>query len=213
MKDLTRARQHMVEAQIARRGVRDQRVLDAMSAVPREVFVDPELAEFAYEDAPLPIGAGQTISQPYIVALMIEAAEIEPRDRVLDVGAGSGYSAAVLSRIAAEVYAIERHESLAHEAAERLAKLGCDNVHLRTGDGTQGWPEKAPFDAILVAARAMHVPPALQAQLAIGARLIIPIGSALWAQTLRKITRVGEDAYEDDNLGAVAFVPLIGEPP
>ena len=201
----------MVETQIARRGVHDQRVLDAMQTVPREAFVEPGLAEFAYEDAPLPIGAGQTISQPYIVALMIEAAEIEPRDRVLEVGAGSGYAAAVLGRIAREVYAIERHESLAREAAQRLAKLGYDNVHVMTGDGTQGWAAKAPFDAILVAAGGPHVPETLKAQLAIGGRLIIPIGSAPCTQTLRKITRVRDTEYDNENLGAVAFVPLIGE--
>lgn len=201
----------MVETQIARRGVRDRRVLEAMATVPREAFVDPGLAEFAYEDAPLPIGAGQTISQPYIVALMIEAAEIEPGERVLEVGTGSGYAAAVMSRIAAEVYTIERHESLAREAARRLAELTYDNVHVRTGDGTQGWPEKAPFDAILVAAAAPRVPETLKTQLAIGGRLIIPVGTVPGMQTLRKITRVGEDAYEDENLGGVAFVPLIGE--
>ncbi|HVY80266.1 MAG TPA: protein-L-isoaspartate(D-aspartate) O-methyltransferase [Steroidobacteraceae bacterium] len=211
MKDLSTARQRMVETQIARRGVRNPRVLEAMATVPREAFVAPEVAEFAYEDAPLPIGAGQTISQPYVVALMIDAAEIEPGERVLEVGTGSGYAAAVMSRIAAEVYTIERHESLACAAAQRLAALTYDNVHVRTGDGTQGWPENAPFDAILVAAAAPQVPGTLKAQLAIGGRLIIPVGTAPGMQTLRKITRVGEGAYEDDTLGGVAFVPLIGE--
>jgi protein-L-isoaspartate(D-aspartate) O-methyltransferase len=211
MSDLPSARRRMVETQIARRGVHDRRVLDAMRIVPREAFVEPGFAEFAYEDAPLPIGEGQTISQPYIVALMIEAAAIEPDDRVLEVGAGSGYAAAVMSRIAREVYGIERHPSLAREAARRLAKLGYDNVHVRTGDGTQGWPDKAPFAAILVAAGGPQIPETLKAQLAIGGRMIIPIGAHVGVQTLRKITRVGAEDYEDENLGAVAFVPLIGE--
>jgi protein-L-isoaspartate(D-aspartate) O-methyltransferase len=210
MVHLPTARERMVETQIARRGIRDPRVLDAMRTVPREAFVEPGLAEFAYEDAPLPIGAGQTISQPYIVALMIEAADIDRDDRVLEVGAGSGYAAAVMSRIAREVYAIERLESLAREAAERLEKLGYDNVHVRTGDGTQGWPEKAPFDAILVAAGGPQIPETLKTQLAVGGRMIIPIGAHFGVQTLRKITRVAADQFEDENLGAVAFVPLIG---
>lgn len=205
------ARERMVEAQIARRGVRDRAVLDAMREVPREAFVTPGYEEFAYEDGPLPIGAGQTISQPYIVALMIEAAQLRPDDKVLEVGAGSGYAAAVMSRIAKRVYAIERHESLTKEAARRFDELGYDNIELRTGDGTCGWPEEAPFDAILVSAGGPSVPESLKSQLTIGGRLIIPVGGGGSSQTLRQITRTSEDRYEEEDLGAVAFVPLIGE--
>jgi protein-L-isoaspartate(D-aspartate) O-methyltransferase len=153
----------MVNVQIAGRGLIDSHVLQAMREVPREAFVNPELEEFAYEDGPLPIGEGQTISQPYIVAKMIEAAEVSPGDRVLEVGAGSGYASAVLSRIAAKVYAIERHAALAEAARQRFERLGYDNVELRVGDGTRGWPEAAPFDAILVAAAGPDVPQALKA--------------------------------------------------
>src|SRR5215207_5056745 len=168
MLDLSRARNRMVDVQIVRRGVRDRRVLDAMRRVPREAFVEPGLEEFAYEDGPLAIGEGQTISQPYIVALMIEAAEVKPGDRALEVGAGSGYAAAVMSQIADHVHAIERHPSLADLAQQRFRKLGYDNIELRVGDGTLGCPESAPYDAILVAAGGPQVPPALKEQLAIG---------------------------------------------
>jgi protein-L-isoaspartate(D-aspartate) O-methyltransferase len=204
------ARQRMVDSQIAGRGIRDRHVLDAMRAVPRDAFVSQGFEEFAYEDGALPIGSGQTISQPYIVALMIEAAAIEPGDTVLEVGAGSGYAAAVISRIAKIVYAIERHASLAEEARGRLARLGYDNVVIRVGDGTCGWPEKAPFDAILVAAGGPEVPDTLRQQLTIGGRMVIPVGGGE-GQTLRKITRLEEQRYEEENLGGVAFVPLIGE--
>ena len=192
MLDLSRARNRMVDMQIARRGVRDPRVLEAMRQVPREAFVEPGFEEFAYEDGPLPIGEGQTISQPYIVALMIEAAEVKPGDRVLEVGAGSGYAAAVMSRIADRVYAIERHRLVgAKPRGERFRKLGYDNVELRVGDGTQGWPEAAPFDAILVAAGGPEVPAALKEQLAIGGRLVMPVGDEERRQTLLKLTRTG----------------------
>jgi protein-L-isoaspartate(D-aspartate) O-methyltransferase len=211
MPDYRRARERMAEIQIARRGVRDTRVLEAIRQVPREEFVDPGFEEFAYDDGPLPIGANQTISQPYIVALMIEAAELKPSDRVLEVGAGSGYAAAVMSRIAAQVYAIERHAALVDAARQRLAKLGYDNVELRVGDGTRGWPEAAPFEAILVAASGPEVPPTLKEELAIGGRLVIPVGLQPFHQTLRKITRLSETQYEGEDLGGVAFVPLIGE--
>src|SRR3954452_23055719 len=211
MLDLTRARTRMVEVQIARRGVRDRSVLDAMRRVPREAFVLPGFEEFAYEDGPLPIGEGQTISQPYVVALMIEAAEVRPGDRVLEVGAGSGYAEAVLSRIAERVYAIERHPSLGEAAQRRFERLGYDNIELRVGDGTKGWPEAAPFNAILVSAGGPEVPPALKEQLALGGRLVIPVGKDRHDQALLKITRTRAAAFEQDNLGAVAFVPLIGE--
>lgn len=204
------ARARMVERQIAARGVRDARVLDAMRTVPRERFVGEELADAAYRDSPLPIGEGQTISQPYIVALMLEAAEIGPGDRVLEVGAGSGYAAAVASRIAGQVYAIEWHAALAAEARARLAALGYDNVELRGGDGSGGWPEHAPFDAIIVSAGGPDVPDPLKQQLAIGGRLLIPVGPRL-NQTLLKLTRRDTDRFEALDLGAVAFVPLVGE--
>src|SRR4051812_21830757 len=173
---LDRARARMVKVQIARRGVRDRSVLDAMRRVPREAFVQPGFEEFAYEDGPLPIGEGQTISQPYIVAAMIEAAEVRPGDHVLEVGAGSGYAAAVLGQIAAKVIAIERHEALTERARERIESLGYDNIEIRTGDGTCGLSEEAPFDAILVAAGGPEVPKALKDQLAIGGHLVIPVG-------------------------------------
>ena len=200
----------MVDVQIARRGIRDARVLAAMREVPRERFVDPDFEEFAYEDGPLPIDAGQTISQPYIVALMIEAAEITPGAKVLEVGAGSGYAAAVMSRIAGRVYAIERHATLSDTARARLAALGYENVEVRTADGTQGWREAAPFDAILVAAAGPEIPAALKDQLAIGGHLIAPVSDDKgWRQSLRKITRKSANEYEEENLGGVSFVPLV----
>jgi protein-L-isoaspartate(D-aspartate) O-methyltransferase len=211
MERAVHARKRMVDLQIAGRGVRDARVLAAMREVPREAFVDPDYEEDAYEDVPLPIEAGQTISQPYMVAMMIEAAEIGPDDRVLEVGAGSGYAAAVMSRIAQRVYAIERHEVLGTLAKGRFEKLGYDNIELRVGDGTRGWPEVAPLDAIIVAAAGPEAPPALKEQLAIGGRLVIPIGEQRWPQSLRKITRKSATEYGSEDLGAVAFVPLIGE--
>src|SRR4030095_5801216 len=169
-------RQHMVERQIAARGIRDRAVLEAMRSVPREFFVPDSAVEFAYHDTPLPIEEGQTISQPYIVALMATALRLTPRDRVLEGGAGSGYAAVGLSRVAAEVYTIERHEALAALAKGRMRELGFDNVHVLHGDGTLGWPEHAPYDAIVVAAGGPSVPAALKAQLAIGGRLVIPVG-------------------------------------
>jgi protein-L-isoaspartate(D-aspartate) O-methyltransferase len=211
METLQHRRERMVEFQIARRGVHDARLLTAMREVPRESFVSEGMEQFAYDDTALPIAEGQTISQPYIVAIMIDAAELNPGERVLEVGAGSGYAAAVVSRMAAEVYAIERHATLAELAAKRFAALGYDNIRLRVGDGTRGWPEAAPFDAILVAASGPEIPPALKEQLVIGGRLVIPVGGHRWGQSLRKATRVSETEYELKDLGAVAFVPLIGE--
>jgi protein-L-isoaspartate(D-aspartate) O-methyltransferase len=200
----------MVDEQIAARGVADPAVLDAMRAVPREMFVPDSAIEFAYDDTPLPIEEGQTISQPYVVALMAAALALRPRDRVLEIGAGSGYAAAVLSRIAAEVYAIERHAALAESASRRLRKLGYDNVRIVHGDGTLGWPDHAPYDAIVVAAGGPSVPEALRAQLAVGGRLVIPVGATLRSQELVRVTRVGENEYRQEDLGAVQFVPLIG---
>jgi protein-L-isoaspartate(D-aspartate) O-methyltransferase len=178
----------MVEGQLAARGIRDARVLAAMARVPRHDFVPEGLAEFAYDDTPLPIESGQTISQPYIVALMIEAAAVGPDDRVLDVGTGSGYAAAALSLLAREVWSIERQAVLCETAAARLARLGYDNVHVRCGDGTRGWPEAAPFDAILVAAGGPSVPETLKRQLAVGGRLVVPVGREKTWQRLVKVT-------------------------
>jgi len=206
---MTEKRREAMIRLIAARGVTDPHVLEAMRTVPREAFVPEPLAAFAYEDAPLPIEAGQTISQPFIVALMIEAAAIQPGDCVLEIGAGSGYSAAVMSRIADRVHAIDRHQELADLASERLARLGYDNVVIQTGDGTKGWPEKAPFDVIVVTAGGPSVPRPLCDQLAIGGRLIIPVGDAD-QQNLLRITRTGPDDFEEMDLGGVRFVPLIG---
>src|SRR5436190_12392967 len=211
MLNLVRARDRMIDVQIARRGVRDRHVLDAMRRVPREAFVESGFEEFAYEDGPLPIAEGQTISQPYIVALMIEAAEVKAGESVLEVGAGSGYAAAVMSQIVDRVFAIERHPALVEAARQRFRKLGYDNVELRAGDGTRGWPEAAPFDAILVAAGGPAVPAALKQQLAVGGRLVIPVGGEGEHQTLIKLARKSATEFEEENLGAVAFVPLIGE--
>jgi protein-L-isoaspartate(D-aspartate) O-methyltransferase len=203
-------RERMVRTQIADRGIRDPAVLAAMRAVPRERFVDEALASYAYEDRPLPIEAGQTISQPFMVATMAEALQLSKRDRVLEVGAGSGYAAAVLSRIASEVYAVEIHEELVELARSRLEALGYDNVHLRHANGSLGWIEHAPFDGILVSAGAPAVPKPLQDQLAEGGRLLIPLGASPIQQVLVRITRVSEKEFRTEHLDFVAFVPLVG---
>lgn len=208
---LSEARHRMVTSQIVARGIRSEQVARAMREVPREAFMAEDLREFAYTDSPLPIGEGQTISQPYMVAYMTSVLELEGGERVLEVGTGSGYAAAVLSRIASEVYTIERHPSLASEAREALERLGYDNVHVIEADGTRGWPEAAPYDAIVVAAAGPDVPRALREQLAIGGRLVIPVGSTPREQQLIRVTRVGEDEFEEEELLPVRFVPLIGE--
>ena len=200
----------MVEIQIARRGVQDPLVHEAMRRVPRECFVPGHLARRAYEDRPLPIGEGQTISQPYVVAAMTEALRLGSRDRVLEIGTGSGYAAAVLSLIATEVYTIERVESLATTAGRRLHDLGYANVHVRHGDGSLGWAEHAPYDAIVVTAGGPDVPPSLLRQLAIGGRLVMPVGATPHGQRLVRVVRTGEETYDRELLEAVAFVPLIG---
>jgi protein-L-isoaspartate(D-aspartate) O-methyltransferase len=205
-----KSRHRMVELQIASRGVRDEAVLEAMRTVPREVFVPDRLLEFAYDDTPLPIEEGQTISQPFIVALMIEALDLSAGNRVLEVGAGSGYAAAVLSRIAAAVFAVERHAPLADLARERAARLGFDNITVLHGDGTLGWREHAPYDAILVSAGGPDIPRNLLEQLTIGGRLVIPIGLEPRSQELLRIRRVEEHEYEQSSLGRVQFVPLVG---
>ncbi len=204
------AREHMVEVQIARRGVRDPAVLAAMRKVPREHFVTGDRAHRAYDDTPLPIGEGQTISQPYIVAVMTEALRLRPDDRVLEIGTGSGYAAAVLALIAAEVYTIERLEPLAESARRRLAELGYANVHVRHGDGSLGWPEHAPYDAIVVTAGGPDVPRSLLRQMAVGGRLVMPVGPATRSQRLVRVVRTSEEAYDREPLEDVAFVPLIG---
>jgi protein-L-isoaspartate(D-aspartate) O-methyltransferase len=203
-------RERMVARQIAGRGVRDAAVLAAMRKVPRERFVPAPLASLAYEDQPLAIGEGQTISQPYVVAAMAEALELHSRDRVLEVGTGSGYAAAVLATIVAEVYTIERLEGLATSADRRLAGLGYANVHVRHADGSLGWPEHAPYDAIVVTASAPDIPTALLQQLKIGGRLVIPVGPKVGTQRLVRIVRTSDEDYARQTLEKVVFVPLIG---
>jgi protein-L-isoaspartate(D-aspartate) O-methyltransferase len=204
-------RERMVRDQIAPRGVRDPAVLAAMGTVPREEFVAPELRRRAYDDSPLPIADGQTISQPYIVALMLDAAKIGSHDRVLEVGAGSGYASGVASLIAGHVVAVERHAGLAASAAERLARLGFAKVEVHHADGSGGWPAGAPYDVILVAASGPRVPHVLRDQLAAGGRLVMPVGASTWSQRLLRVTRRGDDAFEEEDLGGVVFVPLLGE--
>ena len=204
-------REAMVERQLRRRGIGEPEILDAFRAVPREKFVGSAHAHRAYGDHPLPIEANQTISQPNIVALMIQAAAIAPGDRVLEVGAGSGYAAAVISRIAARVIGIERQHELVEVARERLRRLGYDNVEILEGDGTRGCPAEAPFDAILAAASGSHVPSALVAQLAPGGRIVMPIGEPGLPQELVKVTKQEDGILKQENLGGVRFVPLIGE--
>ncbi|TMJ19460.1 MAG: protein-L-isoaspartate(D-aspartate) O-methyltransferase [Alphaproteobacteria bacterium] len=211
MPDFAAAREEMVRRQIEGRGLADPRLLGAMREVPREAFVPEHLAHLAHADTPLPIEADQTISQPYIVALMIDAAEIAPGDKVLEIGAGSGYAAAVMGRIAGEVIAVERHAELARLAAERMGRLGYGNVRIVEGDGSAGQPEDAPFDAILAAASGSHVPAALKRQLGVGGTLVMPVGEPNAVQSLVKVTRTSEDSYRSEDLGAVRFVPLIGE--
>jgi len=201
----------MVERSISARGVKDEFVLDAMRKVPRELFVPEKLREFSYDDSPLPIADEQTISQPYIVAFMAEALLLKGGDKVLEIGAGSGYAAAVLSEIAAHVYTVERVGRLAETAATTLADLGYDNVHVMHGDGTRGWPEHAPYDAIVVAAGGPQVPESLKSQLKIGGRLVMPVGSDQLVQELVRITRMTETEYRSEDIADVRFVPLIGE--
>jgi protein-L-isoaspartate(D-aspartate) O-methyltransferase len=210
MTDFADLRKQMVERQLRGRGIGDALVLDAMAEVPREAFLSPNLREFAYEDTPLPIAEGQTISQPYIVAMMIEALALTGGERVLEIGAGSGYAAAVLGRIAGEVYTIERHGTLAARAAQHLEELGYDNVRVIHADGSGGWPEGAPYHAIVVAAGGPAVPPTLREQLAVGGRLVMPIGPTPRLQELVRVTRLDVDDYRQEDLADVRFVPLIG---
>lgn len=209
--DFSTQRQTMVDTQIRRRGLDAPSVLAAMRAVPREVFVPDYLRDSAYEDGPLPLLLGQTISQPYIVALMVDALALQPGQIVLEIGTGSGYAAAVLAQIAAKVYTVERMVELAQTAVATLSQLGIRNVEVRQADGTLGWPEQAPFDTIVVAAGGPHVPQALKQQLRIGGRLVMPVGADRHYQDLIRVTRQSENVYSTEHLTSVCFVPLIGE--
>ncbi len=209
--DFARLRDEMVEKAVFRRGVRSELVLNAMRAVPREAFLPDQLREFAYQDSPLPIEKGQTISQPYIVAFMTEALALQGGERILEIGAGSGYAAAVLSRIAGDVYTVERIGQLAEKAASTLADLGYHNIHVRHEDGTKGWPEHAPYDGIVVAAGGPEIPESLKEQLKVGGRLVIPVGRDPRVQELVRVTRISENRYDREDLADVRFVPLIGE--
>jgi len=200
----------MIKEDLLVRGIRDPAVLAAMREIPREEFVVEGMRELAYEDGPLPISEGQTISQPYIVAYMTEALELSNTDHVLEIGTGSGYAAAVLSRIAAIVYSVERLEGLAQSARKRLKMLGYTNIVVHVGDGTLGWPDHAPYDAIVVTAGAPKVPKPLLDQLVIGGRLVIPVGMPSYLQNLVRVRRVGEHDFRTEELCGVRFVPLIG---
>jgi protein-L-isoaspartate(D-aspartate) O-methyltransferase len=203
-------RTQMIEQQLQDRGIREPRILHAFMEVPREVFVDKRQQAFAYRDTPLPIADGQTISQPYIVALTAQALHLEGWERVLEVGTGSGYAAAILSHLARRVFTVERHALLAELAKTRLAALSLDNVRVACADGTLGWPEHSPFDAIAVAASAPSVPPSLRSQLKVGGRLVIPVG-APGQENLLRVTRHSETNFDEEVLCPVSFVPLIGK--
>lgn len=198
----------MLREHLAGRGIIRERVLSAFREVPREEFVPPHLLDLAYEDTPLDIGSGQTISQPYTVAFMTQLLDPRPRDRILEVGTGSGYQAAILSRLAERVYTIERFEELAQKAKETLGRLGYGNVEVIVGDGSLGLPEKAPFDGIIVTAAAPQVPLPLIKQLKVGGRLVIPVGEGL--QEMKRITKT-EKGLEEESFPGFRFVPLVGE--
>jgi protein-L-isoaspartate(D-aspartate) O-methyltransferase len=202
------ARERMVQEQIVARGIQDARVLEALRKVPRHRFVSPEMRAHAYEDTALPIGLGQTISQPYVVAFMTEALELKPQDRVLEIGTGSGYQAAVLSLLVREVCSMEIVERLGKEAETRLREMGYSNVRVRIGNGYRGWPEAAPFDAIIVTAAPASLPPALVEQLRVGGRMVVPVGR--FEQDLIRIRRTSK-GLEQENLLPVRFVPMVGE--
>jgi protein-L-isoaspartate(D-aspartate) O-methyltransferase len=201
-------RADLVHDALEGRDIADPRVLAAMNDVPREQFVPIEFAEYAYQDRALPIGGGQTISQPYMVALMAQALELEPEHRVLEIGTGSGYGAAVLSRIAAEVYTVERIAELASLAHSRLHDLGYDNVVVRHADGADGWAAHAPYDGVVVTATAHDIPESFREQLAIGGRLVVPVADESGGQQLLKVTKVHPDDFHRTTLGPVRFVPL-----
>jgi protein-L-isoaspartate(D-aspartate) O-methyltransferase len=207
---MVQRRERMVREQLQARGIRNPLVLDAMRRVPREVFVAPSQADAAYDDCPLPIGYSQTISQPYVVAWMVELLELRGGETVLEIGCGSGYAAAVLACIAAQVVTVERLHALAEDARTRLERLGMDNVQVVEGDGSLGYPDRAPYDAIAVAAGAPSAPPALLRQLVVGGRLVVPLGQSRVNQRMIRVTRRSETEYETEDLGGVRFVPLIG---
>lgn len=204
-------RRAMVHDQLVRRGISDPLVLKSMASVPREYFVPQDLAHSTYEDGPLPIGEGQTISQPYIVALMIEALQIKGGERVLEVGAGSGYAAAVLAQIAGEVIAVERIAVLAEKARANLRHAACPDVQVFCGDASKGWPERAPYDAILVSAGAPGLPEEMKQQLSVGGCMVVPVGTRHTDQRLYRVLRKSAAEFETEDLGPVHFVPLIGE--
>lgn len=203
-------RERMVRRQIEARGIRDKAVLEAMKEVPRHLFVPEKVRSKSYDDHPLPIGLGQTISQPYIVAFMTELLQLEPDHRIFELGTGSGYQAAVASRIVKDVFTVEIYEELAVSAAQRLAELGYDNVHVKGGDGYYGWDEKAPFDAIIVTAAADHIPPPLVKQLRPGGRLIIPLGGPFSVQQLVLVEKGTDGSTKERSIIPVRFVPLLG---
>ena len=203
-------RANMILTQLKERGISDTAVLEAMNTIPREAFVGTAHKEMAYHDSPLPIPANQTISQPYVVALMISLLALKPEHRVLEIGTGSGYAAAILSRLVKTVYTIERHQKLIDYAQECLRTIGCQNIFIHHGDGTQGWPKHAPYDGIIVAAGGPTIPTALRQQLAIGGRLIMPVGNQQRRQDLIRLTRISQDQFRKRNFGPVAFVPLVG---
>jgi protein-L-isoaspartate(D-aspartate) O-methyltransferase len=204
-------RDRLLTRHVLARGIRDPLVIAALKKVPREAFVPKGERRHAFEDRPLPIGGGQTISQPYIVAFMVEALELRGGEKVLEIGAGSGYAAAVLAEIAGEVYAVERIGELADKAALNLENAGYRNVHIRHADGTEGWPEAAAFDAILVSASAPAIPENFKSQLKVGGRLVIPVGASEDVQELRRVRRISQSEFADESIAEVRFVPLIGK--
>jgi len=206
----SRQRQQMVGVQIEQRGIKDKKVLEALLAVPRHKFVSKLYLGLAYADQPLPIGQGQTISQPYIVALMSEKLNLKPTDKVLEIGTGSGYQAAILSKICNDVYTIEIIPSLGKKATTRLKNLGYDNITVKIADGYYGWVEQAPFDAIIVTAAATHIPPPLIEQLKPGGRMVIPVGGVFQVQRLMFIEKNQDQTLRSENLIPVRFVPLTG---
>ncbi len=197
----------MVEEQIIERGITDKRVIDAMKQVPRHRFVAPEYREKAYQDHPLPIGEGQTISQPYVVAHMTELLDLSPSDTVLEIGTGSGYQAAILGSIAEQVHSVEIREELAKDAERTLKELGYENVHVHIGDGYQGWPSEAPYDGIIVTAAPEKVPEALKEQLAVGGRLVIPVGDTF--QRLKLYIKEEDGTFKEKSVSSVQFVPMV----
>lgn len=209
--DFKKLRKKMVKTQLIRRGIENEKVIEAFKKVAREEFVDPKYQHSSYNDSPLPIDKDQTISQPYIVAYMIEKLALKENDRVLEIGTGSGYAAAILAEIVAEVYTIERFETLAGKAAERFEKLDYNNIEVKIGDGSLGWEEYAPYDGIVVSAAAPYVPEKLKEQLAENGKIIIPIGEKKGVQQLKLITKIKEDNFKEESLDYVRFVPLTGE--